>query len=172
MDENRVFKTDAISIDLNGIAKGYGVDRLAETLLMHGIHSGLISIDGELRALGLRPDGEPWAVAIEAPDPEIRKPHSILSLQNEAVATSGDYRHWVTVKGQRFSHTMDPRRGAPLKSSPASVTVVAPTCAVADGWATALMVLGPTVGSKLISQQGLNALFIMRDEYKHKHVAY
>lgn len=170
MDGNRVYKTDIITIDLNGIAKGYGVDRLAETLIMHGIDSGLIGIDGELRALGLRPDGEPWAVAIEAPNPEIRKSHSILSLQNASVATSGDYRHWVTVQGRRLSHTMDPQRGAPLKSSPASVTVVAPTCAEADGWATALMVLGPEVGSTLISQQGLNALFLMRDDHKNKHV--
>ena len=172
MDENRVYKTDVITIDLNGIAKGYGVDRLAETLVEYGIHSGLVGIDGEMRALGLRPDGESWTVAIEAPDPDCRKPHSILTLHNAAVATSGDYRHWVTVKGHRLSHTMDPKRGAPLKSSPASVTVIAPTCAEADGWATALMVLGSTVGSTLISQQGFNALFIMRDDDKTKHVAH
>ncbi len=164
IDGNRVLKKQAITIDLNGIAKGYGVDRLAETLVEHGIHSGLVGIDGEMRALGLRPDGEPWAIAVEAPETDCRKPHSLLSLHDAAVATSGDYRHWVTVQGRRLSHTMDPLRGAPLTSSPASVSVVAPTCAQADAWATALMVLGPSAGSALLSREGLSTLFLTRDE--------
>lgn len=164
IDGNRVLKKQAITIDLNGIAKGYGVDRLAETLVEHGIHSGLVGIDGEMRALGLRPDGEPWAIAVEAPETDCRKPHSLLSLHDAAVATSGDYRHWVTVQGRRLSHTMDPLRGAPLTSSPASVSVVAPTCAQADAWATALMVLGPSAGSALLSREGLSGLFLTRDE--------
>ena len=164
IDGNRVLKKQAITIDLNGIAKGYGVDRLAETLVEHGIHSGLVGIDGEMRALGLRPDGGPWAIAVEAPETDCRKPHSLLSLHDAAVATSGDYRHWVTVQGRRLSHTMDPLRGAPLTSSPASVSVVAPTCAQADAWATALMVLGPSAGSALLSREGLSTLFLTRDE--------
>lgn len=164
IDGNRVLKKQAITIDLNGIAKGYGVDRLAETLVEHGIHSGLVGIDGEMRALGLRPDGEPWAIAVEAPETDCRKPHSLLSLHDAAVATSGDYRHWVTVQGRRLSHTMYPLRGAPLTSSPASVSVVAPTCAQADAWATALMVLGPSAGSALLSREGLSGLFLTRDE--------
>ena len=164
MEGNRVCKREAINIDLNGIAKGYGVDRLAQTLVNHGIHSGLLGIDGELRALGLRPDAEPWAIAVEAPETGCRQPHSILSLQDAAVATSGDYRHFVMVQGRHLSHTMDPRQGMPLKSSPASVTVVAPTCAEADAWATALMVLGPSAGSVRLLQPGLSALFLLRDE--------
>ena len=157
-----VCKHAAIRIDLNGIAKGYGVDRLADTLTQHGITAGLVGIDGEMRALGLRPDGSAWTVAVEAPDPERRAPHSILLLQDAAVATSGDYRHWVTVQGQRLAHTMDPRRGAPLRDAPASVTVVAASCAQADAWATALMVLGPQTGQALAVQHGLSALFLLR----------
>ena len=111
----QVRKSAPIALDLNGIAKGYGVDRLAETLRDHGIADALVGIDGEMRALGLRPDGEPWTIAVEAPDRERRAPHSILALQDAAVATSGDYRHWVEVQGRRLSHTMDPqpRRAAP-----------------------------------------------------------
>lgn len=169
IDDNRVCKREAITIDLNGIAKGYGVDRLAETLIKHGIQSGLVGIDGEMRVLGLRPDGEPWAIAVEAPETDCRKPHSLLSLHDAAVATSGDYRHWVTLQGRRLSHTMDPLRGVPLTSSPASVSVVAPTCAQADAWATALMVLGPSAGSALLSREGLSALFLMRDEAGNLH---
>jgi thiamine biosynthesis lipoprotein len=163
-DGAHVRKAAPIALDLNGIAKGYGVDRLAETLRDHGIVDALVGIDGEMRAMGLRPDGEAWTIAVEAPDPERRTPHSILALQEAAVATSGDYRHWVEVQGRRLSHTMDPRRGAPLIAAPASVTVVARTCAEADARATALMVLGPERGGALARRTGLDARFLLRDD--------
>lgn len=156
-------KSAPIVLDLNGIAKGYGVDRLAEALRGFGITSGLVGIDGEMRALGLRPDGEPWTIAVEEPDPTSRAPHSMLVLQDAAVATSGDYRHWVDVGDRRLSHTMDPRRGAPLTRSSASVSVVARTCAEADAWATALMVLGPGEGAELAKRLRLDALFLVRE---------
>lgn len=157
-----VRKSAPITLDLNGIAKGYGVDRLAEIMLTFGISSGLVGIDGEVRALGLRPDGSPWSIAVEAPGYDRRAAHSVLALQDAAVATSGDYRHWVVIKDRRLSHTMDPRRGAPLMEPPASVTVVAQTCAEADAWATALMVLGSQTGAALARRLRLNALFLMR----------
>ena len=163
VDGNRVRKHGVIALDLNGIAKGHGVDRLAQTLQNHDVEAALVGIDGELRAMGAKPNGEPWTVAVEAPDLDRRAPHSILSLQDAAVATSGDYRHWVNVRGRRLSHTMDPTRGAPLVSSPASVTVLAPTCAQADAWATAFMVVGPEAGTRLAAQQGMSVLFLMRD---------
>jgi len=157
-----VRKLAPLRLDLNGIAKGYGVDRLAEVLQGFGIPAGLVGIDGEMRAMGTRPDGEPWAIAVEAPDPERRAAQSVLALEDAAVATSGDYRHWVEVNGRRLSHTMDPRRGAPLSRSPASVTVVAQSCAEADAWATALMVLGPEAGPAAARRRGLDALFLLR----------
>jgi thiamine biosynthesis lipoprotein len=157
-------KRTAIMLDLNGIAKGFGVDRLAESLSAFGVRDALVGIDGEMRAMGHRPDGQPWTVAVEKPDPDRRAPHSVLALTNCAVATSGDYRHFVTVDGRRLSHTIDPKRGAPLLQPPASVTVIAPSCAVADAWATALMVLGPAEGSALARKIGLEALFLLRDE--------
>ena len=151
-------------LDLNGIAKGYGVDRLAGALDDFGITAGLVGIDGEMRALGLRPDGEAWSIAVEAPDRERRTPNSILVLTDAAVATSGDYRHWVEVQGKRLSHTMDPGRGAPILKPPTSVTVIAQSCAEADAWATALMVLGADRGAELARKRGLNALFLLRDD--------
>ena len=163
-DGDHVRKTAPVALDLNGIAKGYGVDRLAETLRDHGVAAGLVGIDGEMRAMGVRPDGEAWTIAVEAPDSERRTPHSILALQDAAVATSGDYRQWVEVQGRRLSHTMDPRRGAPLIAPPASVTVVARSCTLADAWATALMVLGLDKGAELARKQGLDALFLLRDD--------
>ena len=98
-----------------------------------------------------------------APDPMARAPHAIIALQDAAVATSGDYRHWVDVGDRRLSHTMDPVRGAPLAASPASVTVVAATCMAADAWATALMVRGSAEGADLARRHGLDALFLDRD---------
>ncbi len=157
-----VRKLAPITLDLNGIAKGYGVDRLAETLLSFGISSGLVGIDGEMRALGLRPDGSPWSIAVEAPDYDRRAAHSVLALQDASVATSGDYRHWINVNDYRLSHTMDPRRGAPVMEPPASVTVVTRTCAEADAWATALMVLGSQIGVTLARRLSFNVLFLLR----------
>lgn len=164
LGEGKVTKRAPVTLDLNGIAKGFGVDRLAETLSGLGVHDALVGIDGEMRAMGTRSDGQPWTVAVEAPDRTRRAPHSILSLTDCAVATSGDYRHFIEVGGRQLSHTMDPARGAPLISSPASVTVIAPTCAVADAWATALMVLGPEAGDTVARKVGIDALFLLRDE--------
>lgn len=162
LDGSRILKRREIALDLNGIAKGYGVDQLAAVLSGSGVSAFLVGIDGEMRAAGLRPDGEAWTVAVEAPETDRRAPHSMLSLRDAAVATSGDYRHWVLVNGRRLSHTMDPLRGGPLRASPASVTVVASTCAEADAWATALMVAGPQTGASLAARHGLNALFLLR----------
>lgn len=163
LEVGRVRKTAPVTLDLNGIAKGYGVDCLTETLRGFDIPSGLLGIDGEMRAIGQRPDGEPWAIAIEAPERNRRSPHSILTLQDASVATSGDYRHWVTTGDRCFSHTMNPHCGAPLIKPPASVTVMAPTCAKADAWATALMVLGPVAGGALAHRLRLDALFLLRN---------
>lgn len=162
IEEDRVRKHAMVTLDLNGIAKGHGTDRLADTLTAFGITSFLAGIDGEMRAAGLRPDGEAWTIAIEQPDPARRAAHSVLALADAAVATSGDYRHWVDVNGRRLSHTINPERGAPLAQSPASVTVVAGTCEEADAWATALMVLGPATGVAIAERMGLDALFLMR----------
>ncbi|MFG1462507.1 FAD:protein FMN transferase [Xanthobacter sp. DSM 24535] len=159
----RVRKHAPLTLDLSGIAKGYGVDRLAEVVRAFGITGALVAIDGELRAIGLQPDGAAWAVAIERPDPVARAPQAMIALHDAAVATSGDYRHWVDIGGRRLSHTMDPARGGPLVASPASVTVVAASCMAADAWATALMVRGRLEGVELARRQNLDALFIDRE---------
>jgi FAD:protein FMN transferase len=159
----RARKHAPMRFDLNGIAKGYGVDRLAEVALAHGLTDALLAIDGELRALGRLPDGKPWAVGVEVPVPGRRETGSVLELTDAAVATSGDYRHWVTVQGHHLSHTMDPRRGAPLRRPPASATVIAEDCASADAWATAMMVLGEAEGAALADRMGLSVLFLRRE---------
>lgn len=155
-------KLGPLALDLSGIAKGYGVDRLAETVIAHGIAHALCSIDGEVRAVGTRATGTPWTVGIDAPDSDIRGSHSVIALENAAVATSGDYRHFLTIKQTRLSHTMDPTTGAPVVDAPSSVTVLGPSCMMADAMATALMVRGIERGTSLALKLGLSALFLGR----------
>ncbi|QTB52269.1 FAD:protein FMN transferase [Burkholderia pseudomallei] len=159
----RVRRLADVAFDLCGIAKGFGVDELARVLDRHGIGAWLVGIDGELRARGCKPDGSPWAIALEAPDYGRRGAMGAIDLVDAAVATSGDYRHWADFGGERLSHTMDPRAGAPLRGDIASVTVVAPTCTDADAYATALMVLGAQAGRAHAERHGLDALFVVRD---------
>lgn len=155
-------KTAPLALDLSGIAKGYGVDRLAEVAQGHGVTHALCSIDGELRAIGPRANGQAWQVGIDAPDGAVRGAHSRLGLADMAVATSGDYRHFVTVKGQRLAHTMNPQTGAPLTGAPASITVLGRSCMMADAMATALMVRGTERGLEIAREVGMSVLFIER----------
>jgi FAD:protein FMN transferase len=156
----RVCKRTEMTLDLSGIAKGFGVDELARVLISHGIAHFLVSIDGELRAAGGKPDGTPWRVAVESPTPGERQAEGVIELFTGAVATSGDYRHFVEIDGTRYSHTIDPRSGAPLTGGAAAVTVRAESCMAADAWATALLVMGPERGSRAAAAQGIEALFM------------
>lgn len=155
-------KHEPIALDLCGIAKGFGVDELARVLNRHGIGSWLAGIDGEMRSRGSKADGSPWAIALEAPADGHRSAMAVVELGDAAIATSGDYRHWAEFDGQRISHTMDPRTGDPLRNALASVTVIAPVCADADAYATALMVLGEEAGHEHARRLGLDALFVAR----------
>lgn len=158
-----VRKRGPIAIDLSGIAKGYGVDQLAQCLDQCGIASYLVGIDGEMRARGSKPGGQAWAVAIEQPTHGVRAVSGVMELADTAIATSGDYRRWVDVAGQRYAHTMDPALQQPLSNRLAAVTVLASTCMLADAWATALLVLGERAGPALARQRGIDALFVVRD---------
>jgi len=162
MGNSQAKKSAPLALDLSGIAKGYGVDRLAEVLQEFGISQALCSLDGEVRALGTQGNGDPWAVTIELPDDAMRHPHSVLALADCAVATSGDYRHFVKVKDHRLSHTIDPRRSAPLIDAPASVSVLAQSCMQADALATALMVMGVEAGVAFSKKNAISALFLIR----------
>jgi thiamine biosynthesis lipoprotein len=160
----RVRKRRPVKLDLSGIAKGYGVDALARCLDCRGIADYLVGIDGEMRSRGAKPAGEPWAVAVEQPVFGRREVAGVIELRDAAIATSGDYRHWVEVDGKRYAHTMDPRTGLPLSNTVAAVTVLTPTCMLADAWATALLVLGERDGIALARNKGIDALFVLRED--------
>jgi thiamine biosynthesis lipoprotein len=149
-----------LSIDLNGIAPGFAVDRLAEHLRALRIRNFMIDIGGEIRAEGHNAQGEPWHIAIEHPVDTQRTPYAGVWLDRASVSTSGEYRQYYERDGHRYSHTVDPRTGRTLEREPGSVVVIAPTTAQADGWATALNVLGPRDGLALATQRHMPVLYI------------
>jgi thiamine biosynthesis lipoprotein len=152
-----------LSIDLNGIAPGVAVDLLADRLLALRVENFMIDIGGEIRAHGHNSRGEQWHIAIEHPVDTQRTPFAGVRLDGASVSTSGEYRDYYERAGRRYSHTIDPRTGRPLDRAPGSVVVIASSTALADGWATALNVLGPRDGLALAAKEHMPVLFIERD---------
>lgn len=133
-----------MEIDLAAIAKGYGVDRIALALRRNGCLDYMVEVGGEVAASGVNPDGKPWRIRIDAPG--IDQQDAILSLDNECVATSGNYRNYrERADGSRFGHTINPLTGYPATTPVISATIVAPRCATADGLATAAMTMGSVI---------------------------
>jgi len=154
----------SLRVNLSALAKGYAVDRAANAILAAGFDNLMVEIGGEVRAHGTHPSGRPWQVAIEHPQTTGRSIQRVVPLNDEAVATSGDYRIYRDVEGRRVSHLLDPRTGRPVDHGLASVTVFDPLCVRADALATALLVLGPEAGFELANARELAALFLVRNE--------
>jgi len=156
-------------VDLSTTAKGYGVDVIAELIEANGIINYLVEIGGEMRLRGFKHTGELWAIAIEKPifDPsgEHRAVQQVIIPKDNAVATSGDYRNYFEVEGQRFSHIIDPATGKPINHNLVSVTVIAPSSMTADGLSTTLMVMGAEQGMEFAVKNDLAALFISKTEH-------
>lgn len=150
-ETRRLWQPGGVALDFSGIAKGYAVDAIADLLAGMGIPHALVEIGGELVGRGVRPDGEPWWVDLETP-PGLPELPLRLALHDLAVATSGNYR--------RGEHTIDPRSGRPADNGLAAVSVVAASAMAADGWASALTVLGPVDGPRFAAQHRLAARFI------------
>lgn len=173
-DGNWQIRFDApVKLTLAAIAKGYGVDRVGDALDALGCRSYLVDVGGELRTRGVSPRAEPWRVGVEVPDATLlASVQRVLSLREGALATSGDYRNYREIDGQRYSHTIDPSTGWPVTHTLASVTVVHSSAMMADAYATALLVLGEEAGYQLALEQGLAALFVSRgDGVKSENVS-
>jgi thiamine biosynthesis lipoprotein len=148
--------------DLSGIAKGFAVDQATRALDALGIDAYMVEAGGEVRTRGRNADTRPWQIAIELPDAMPQRPHVIVPLEGQSMATSGDYRIYFERDGQRYCHEIDPGTGRPIAHGLASVSVVAPECGYADAMATALIVLGPERGYALAAAQNVAAHFIVR----------
>jgi len=142
LDGNAVWKDhQETKLDLSGIAKGYTIDRLIQRLRKLGYRNVFVEWGGEIAAAGEHPEGRPWTIAVAPPN--MRRPdHAVetIFLKGQGVATSGDYLQSWQVGDQSLTHIMDPKTGRPLKRCDRSVTVSAPSCAMADALATAGMV--------------------------------
>lgn len=167
----RLRKQADVALDFSSLAKGYGVDQVAQWLQDQGIARFLVEVGGEMRMSGLSHRGDPWHVAIELPDSSVRQVAAALSITDNAVATSGNYRNFFELDERRYSHTIDPRTGWPVAHDLVSVTVVHPSAMLADAWATALTVLGAEDAVEVAEQQGLAVYFIQRqgESFEHSH---
>ncbi|MDR0779619.1 MAG: FAD:protein FMN transferase [Pseudomonadales bacterium] len=162
-----VIRAQAVELDLSAIAKGYAADVLATLLQRRGINDYLLDVGSEVRVAGRKPDGSSWRIAIEKPENTAPSAFAVLDTQGEtlAVSSSGDYRTYREIGGKRYSHEIDPRSGWPIDHALTAVTVVADTAALADAWATALLVLGPHQGLRLADDLGLSAYFIIHTNH-------
>ncbi|SDS47996.1 FAD:protein FMN transferase [Pseudomonas oryzae] len=163
IDGERLCKDAKVQVDFNSVAAGHAVDRIAAWLEQQGVASYLVEATGELKARGRKPDGSAWRIAIEAPRDDQRVAQKILQLDGYGVSTSGDYRNYFEENGHRYSHTLDPRTGAPIAHRLAAVTVVHRQALLADGLSTLLMVLGPEEGEAWAERQGIAAFFVTRE---------
>ncbi|WP_136254702.1 FAD:protein FMN transferase [Onishia niordana] len=160
----RARRLSDVYVDLSAVAKGFGVDQVADYLEAEGIENFLVDIGGELVLRGHRDaDAMPWRVGVEVPNEHRQVAQYVLALSNLAVATSGDYRNYFEENGQRYSHTIDPRTGRPVEHALASVTLLSDSAAAADAWATALSVLGPQAALNTARREGLAVLTLERD---------
>jgi thiamine biosynthesis lipoprotein len=149
-----------LQLDLSAIAKGFGVDELARYLLTTGASGYMVEIGGETKTFGHKNTGEPWRIAIEQPTVATRNIALIIEPGDFAMATSGDYRNYYEVDGQRQSHILDPRTGHPVTHHLASVTVLDSNCMTADGLATAMMVMGTDAALRLANQHQIPVMLI------------
>jgi len=162
-DRSTLVQPGGAFLDLSAIAKGWGVDVIAEHLIDSGVSGFLVEIGGDLRTHGTRPDGQPWRVAIERPLAGVRELHEIISLREVAITTSGDYRNFFEADGRRFSHLIDPRTGFPVDHNTVSVTAAAARCATADVMATALSILPIEEAWSLAIERDLAVLWLLAD---------
>jgi len=156
----------AITLDFASIAKGYAVDQVSGALKAEGIMNFIVEIGGEVFAAGVRKDGNKWRVGVNVPDKgaALQDLYRVAQLSNLAMATSGDYRNYFERDGVMYSHIIDPRTGYPIQNKVAGVTIIAPGCTMADGLATAIVVMGKEKGMALIEQlPDVEGLIIVRD---------
>ncbi|MBT3142555.1 FAD:protein FMN transferase [Phaeobacter gallaeciensis] len=163
-DKSTLGKSAAgVGINLSAIAKGYGVDAVAETLVGFGVENYMVEIGGDLVTKGQNDKGEDWRIGIEKPDAAAQTVQLIVPVSDFGLATSGDYRNFFEQDGIRYSHIIDPTTGRPITHRTTSVTVLTDNAMMADAWATAMLVLGQENGLKVAEAHELAVFFISRD---------
>ena len=170
LEGNKLVKDNPLSIlDFSAIAKGYGVDRAAQVLRDKGVENFMIEIGGEIVTEGVNEKGEPWRIGINKPDDDSTSTNTeiqeVIELSGKAIATSGNYRNYYIKDGRKIAHTINPKTGYPAQQDILSSTVIASTCAEADAFATAFMVLGTEGANRVLEKQPqLETYFITNRE--------
>lgn len=174
-NDGNIIKDDSrIRLDFNAIAKGKAVDDVAEFLVRSGYANCLVNIGGEVRCEGTKPGRRAWRVGIQIPTETrdgLEEADYIFEMTGRAVATSGNYRNYKEINGQRYCHITDPRSGDSRSSNLLSVTVIADQCAVADAYATAFMVMGVKEAMAFVeSRPELAAHFVYYEDGGYRYV--
>jgi thiamine biosynthesis lipoprotein len=169
-------KDKRVKLDFNAIAQGYAVDVLAEFIREKGYSNFYIELGGEVYVSGLNRENQKWKIGIDTPvsNSKERSISEVLSISNEAVATSGNYRKFYEVKGKKYAHTIDPKTGLQVTHNLLSATVIAKDCATADGFATAFMVMGKEKTIAFLKQNrdlGLTVYLIYNEKGRMKSYA-
>lgn len=169
LKDGKIIKSDPrIMLDCSAIAKGFGVDKVAEFLSGQGIENYLVEIGGEISARGKNSRGTEWNIGITKPiDDSLsinQENQAVLQITDKAMATSGNYRNFYYEGGKKYAHTINPHTGKPAQSDILSATVIAESCAVADAYATAFMVLGSKKAKDILKKHPeLQAYLILSD---------
>mgnify|MGYP005955586351 CR=1 FL=1 len=161
LEEDVLTLPAGMELDLGAVAKGFAADRAAESLRAAGVSSALLDLGGNIQAVGSRPDGSPWRVAVQDPDGGWL---GVLEVADQAVVTSGGYQRYFEEDGERYWHILDPATGRPARSGLTSATAVGPGGAVCDGLSTTLFVLGLEESVDLWRQQGDFEFLLLTEE--------
>lgn len=153
-------KHPALRLNLSAVAEGWALEKLAARLEAAGHADFLLELGGEVLARGCGPDGQPWLVGVQMPERATGEVMQTLRLEKATLATSGTYRQAFEAGGRSYSHLLDPRTGRPVAHSLRSVSVIHADAALADGYATALLVLGRERGRVIAEKRGLRVLWV------------
>ncbi|NSW45411.1 MAG: FAD:protein FMN transferase [Bacteroidales bacterium] len=169
LKENKIIKDyPQIQFDVNAIAQGYTVDKLAMLLESKKIKNYMVEVGGEVKVKGVNPNGEKWKVGVDKPiensDETNRELQTILSITDISLATSGSYRKFVELNGTKYSHTINPHTGYPTHHHLLSATILSKSCTDADALATAIMVMGLEKGKQFILENKLSAFLIYSED--------
>jgi thiamine biosynthesis lipoprotein len=157
-------KPAGLELNFNAIAQGLSVDLIAEFLRTLGVNHYMVEVGGESIVKGENQDGNPWRLGVDKPIVNTeRKLQAIINLKNGAVATSGNYRKFYVKDGKKYAHTINPKTGYPAEQNLLSATVVAPSCWMADGLATACMVNGVEWSKSFASNNNEIEVFLIYD---------
>lgn len=162
------FQRPRMMLDFSAIAKGYGTDCVARLLMSHDVANFMVEIGGEVYAKGNSEKRLPWRIGVskpvDDPDNDAQELETVLNVTNQAMATSGNYRNFYYKGGRKYAHTIDPKTGRPVQHSLLSATVLAPTCAEADAYATSFMVMGLDKARQVLERKKqLKAYFIYQN---------